>query len=77
MLIRKTAHFVEFFVLGSLLYWRCGGRPPRWRLRLAGWQCSWQRRTPSPTSCAKRSSRPDIVVLDSVTDTVGAASVRW
>ena len=30
--IRKTAHFVEFFILGSLLYWACRrGRWPRWR----------------------------------------------
>ena len=29
--IRKTAHFVEFFILGSLLYWACRrGRWPRW-----------------------------------------------
>jgi len=31
--IRKTAHFVEFFVLGCLTFWACRrGRPPRWRL---------------------------------------------
>jgi VanZ family protein len=31
--IRKTAHFSEFFVLGSLLYWACRrGRFPRWRV---------------------------------------------
>jgi len=30
--IRKTAHFVEFFILGSLLYWASRrGRWPRWR----------------------------------------------
>jgi VanZ family protein len=30
--IRKTAHFVEFFILGSLLYWACRrGRWPAWR----------------------------------------------
>lgn len=30
--IRKTAHFTEFFILGSLLYWACRrGRWPRWR----------------------------------------------
>lgn len=30
--IRKTAHFVEFFILGSVLYWACRrGRWPRWR----------------------------------------------
>lgn len=33
-LIRKTAHFAEFFILGSLLYWACRrGRFPRWRTR--------------------------------------------
>ena len=33
MLIRKTAHFIEFFILGSLLYWACRrGRFPRWRI---------------------------------------------
>jgi len=33
--IRKTAHFTEFFVLGSLLFWALRhGRGPRWR---AGW----------------------------------------
>lgn len=31
-LVRKTAHFVEFFILGSLLYWACRrGRWPRWQ----------------------------------------------
>ena len=31
-IIRKTAHFSEFFILGSLLYWACRrGRWPRWR----------------------------------------------
>ncbi len=31
-IIRKTAHFTEFFILGSLLYWACRrGRVPRWR----------------------------------------------
>jgi VanZ family protein len=30
--IRKTAHFVEFFILGCLTYWACRrGRAPRWR----------------------------------------------
>jgi len=30
--IRKTAHFTEFFILGSLLYWAFRrGRWPRWR----------------------------------------------
>jgi VanZ family protein len=30
--IRKTAHFAEFFVLGSLSFWACRrGRTPRWR----------------------------------------------
>jgi len=30
--IRKTAHFGEFFVLGSLAFWACRrGRLPRWR----------------------------------------------
>lgn len=35
-LIRKAAHFVEFFVLGLLVFsaWR-RGRMPRWRLRWA------------------------------------------
>lgn len=32
-IIRKTAHFTEFFILGSLLYWACRrGRLPRWRI---------------------------------------------
>jgi VanZ family protein len=32
--IRKTAHFVEFFILGLLAYWAFRrGRTPRWRLR--------------------------------------------
>ena len=36
--IRKTAHFTEFFVLGSLSFWACRrGRTPRWR---AAWM--WQ-----------------------------------
>lgn len=31
-LIRKSAHFTEFFVLGSLTYWACRrGRQPGWR----------------------------------------------
>ena len=31
-IIRKTAHFSEFFILGSLLFWACRrGRWPRWR----------------------------------------------
>ncbi|MCX8071753.1 MAG: VanZ family protein [Candidatus Binatia bacterium] len=31
--IRKTAHFVEFFILGLLVYWATRrGRAPRWRL---------------------------------------------
>ena len=31
--IRKTAHFAEFFVLGSLAYWALRrGRPPGWRV---------------------------------------------
>jgi VanZ family protein len=31
-LIRKSAHFTEFFVLGSLTYWACRrGREPHWR----------------------------------------------
>jgi VanZ family protein len=30
--IRKSAHFIEFFVLGSLAFWACRrGRTPRWR----------------------------------------------
>jgi VanZ family protein len=30
--IRKTAHFVEFFVLAGLSFWACRrGRTPRWR----------------------------------------------
>lgn len=30
--IRKTAHFTEFFVLGLLSFWACRrGREPRWR----------------------------------------------
>jgi VanZ family protein len=30
--IRKTAHFLEFFILGCLTYWACRrGRAPRWR----------------------------------------------
>jgi VanZ family protein len=30
--IRKTAHFGEFFVLGALAFWACRrGRSPRWR----------------------------------------------
>lgn len=34
--IRKAAHFTEFFVLGSLLYWALRrGRPPRWQARHA------------------------------------------
>jgi VanZ family protein len=37
-LIRKAAHFGEFFVLGSLSFWACRrGRAPRWR---AAWM--WQ-----------------------------------
>ncbi|MFQ5668545.1 MAG: VanZ family protein [Candidatus Binatia bacterium] len=32
MVIRKSAHFGEFFVLGALLYWASRrGRSPRWR----------------------------------------------
>lgn len=31
-LIRKSAHFIEFFVLGMLVFWALRrGRPPRWR----------------------------------------------
>ncbi len=31
-IVRKTAHFTEFFILGSLAYWACRrGRAPRWR----------------------------------------------
>ena len=31
-IVRKSAHFIEFFVLGSLIYWACRrGRPPLWR----------------------------------------------
>lgn len=34
--IRKTAHLVEFAVLGALVYWASRrGRSPRWRLRWA------------------------------------------
>jgi len=34
--IRKAAHFVEFFVLGCLLYWALRrGRPPGWQPRMA------------------------------------------
>ena len=30
--VRKSAHFIEFFVLGSLTYWACRrGRLPFWR----------------------------------------------
>ena len=30
--IRKSAHFAEFFILGSLAFWAArGGRAPRWR----------------------------------------------
>jgi VanZ family protein len=30
--VRKAAHFCEFFVLGGLTYWACRrGRAPRWR----------------------------------------------
>jgi VanZ family protein len=30
--IRKSAHFTEFFILGSLAFWAArGGRVPRWR----------------------------------------------
>src|SRR5439155_26230135 len=37
-LIRKSAHFSEFFVLGSLAFWASRrGRWPRWR---AGWMLS-------------------------------------
>lgn len=37
-LIRKTAHFVEFFILGLLVFWAIRrGRPPSWR-----WQWSAQ-----------------------------------
>ncbi len=33
--IRKSAHFTEFFILGSLAFWAARrGRAPRWRL---GW----------------------------------------
>lgn len=33
-IIRKSAHFTEFFILGSLLYWACRrGRMPRWRVQ--------------------------------------------
>lgn len=32
--IRKTAHFSEFFVLGSVAFWACRrGRVPHWRAR--------------------------------------------
>jgi VanZ family protein len=35
-IIRKTAHFVEFFVLGGLSYWASRrSRSPRWRYRWA------------------------------------------
>ncbi len=34
--VRKTAHFSEFFVLGALLFWALRrGREPRWRLSWA------------------------------------------
>jgi VanZ family protein len=36
-LIRKSAHFTEFFVLGSLTFWACRrGRRPRWRAAWMG-----------------------------------------
>jgi VanZ family protein len=35
--IRKTAHFTEFFVLGSLAFWACRrARAPRWRVAWMG-----------------------------------------
>lgn len=35
-IIRKTAHFVEFFILGALSYWASRrGRQPAWRPRWA------------------------------------------
>lgn len=35
-LIRKTAHFTEFFILGLLAYWAARrGRSPRWRWQWA------------------------------------------
>ena len=73
--MRKAAHFVEFFVLGSLLYWALRrGRPPRWQARLAvvalvlaavyaGADELHQAFVPSRTSS----------LLDSGTDTLGAA----
>jgi VanZ family protein len=34
--VRKSAHFCEFFVLGCLAYWACRrGRKPAWQLRWA------------------------------------------
>ncbi|GIW44957.1 MAG: hypothetical protein KatS3mg077_2239 [Candidatus Binatia bacterium] len=31
-IVRKTAHFTEFFILGALVYWASRrGRTPRWR----------------------------------------------
>jgi VanZ family protein len=38
--IRKAAHFIEFFILGLLLYWALRrGRGPRWGLRWALLAC--------------------------------------
>src|SRR5579862_4702641 len=32
-IIRKSAHFIEFFILGALAFWAARrGRAPRWRL---------------------------------------------
>lgn len=73
--VRKAAHFVEFFILGSLLYWALRrGRPPAWRTRtalLALFMAALyaladearQAFVPSRTSS----------LLDSGTDTLGAA----
>lgn len=73
--IRKAAHFVEFFVLGSLLYWALRrGRQPLWQPRMALQALliaalyaladeARQAFVPSRTSS----------LLDSGTDTLGAA----
>jgi VanZ family protein len=75
-MVRKTAHFSEFFVLGCLLYWALRrGRQPRWR---TAWMMqalalgvlyslvdeAHQAFVPNRTSS----------LLDSVIDSLGAAS---
>jgi VanZ family protein len=74
--IRKTAHFNEFFVLGCLTYWACRrGRAPRWRSAWA-WQALGLALVYALLDEAHQAFVPNRTssLVDSGIDTFGAAS---